>query len=61
MPAGIEFILQDAVGGAKNTQGILRGIVKLCCASLGIDCSGGPRKYLLCKGFSDLSPHGVQA
>ena len=43
----------------KSPQGILRGTVKLSCASLGIDCSGCPRKHLLCKGFFDLSPHGV--
>ena len=43
----------------KIPQGILRELVKLSCASLGIDCSGCPRKHLLYKGFFGLSPHGV--
>lgn len=37
--------------GAEIPQGILRGIVKLSCASLGINCSGCPRKHLLYKGL----------
>ena len=35
----------------KIPQGILRELVKLSCASLGIDCSGCPRKHLLYKGL----------